>query len=154
MNSLDCWRMTKFPLSGRTSPTYALFAKVYEVREPLCQAVEPQKAEDLAMASASAPQPPPPASPHPCKPDHMPRPLVVGPRAHLDLFHREPGFLQPPRERRIARRRPHREHPAGRQRGLGGPQAGERIDAPVLLVDQRVGAVVDVEQDRVVAPGG
>jgi hypothetical protein len=44
--------MTKFPLSGHTSPAYALFAKDYEMNESFCQAVEPQKAEEVVMASA------------------------------------------------------------------------------------------------------
>ena len=77
------------------------------------------------------------------------RPLAVGAGADDLLLDPEAGLEQGLAEPRIRPRRPDRQHAAGLQCRLGDRKAARFIQPLVLRPDQRVGAVVDVEQDQV-----
>ena len=89
-----------------------------------------------------------------CEPDHMLGALsfAVGIGAACvdsDLLHHKAGRFQPPHETAILRRRPHRQHALGPQRRLGRAQAGAGIELVVLCAHQAIGAIIDIQQDRV-----
>ena len=97
---------------------------------------EPREADPLALRR---------------EPDGVARALAVGAGGERDFVDREAGIAQAPGEMAVGRGRPHGEDPAGVERRLGRRQPARRIEPVVGVAGQPVGAVVDIEQDRVIA---
>src|SRR3569623_916920 len=85
------------------------------------------------------------------EPDVVFGPLAVFARAYRDFVDREAGLLHAFGERRVGAGRPDREDAAGAKRRPRARQPACGVEAVIGLASQAVGAVVDVEQDRVVA---
>jgi glycine/D-amino acid oxidase-like deaminating enzyme len=76
---------------------------------------------------------------------------AIAARAHRNFLDRKARIAQPARERRIPRRRPDRQHAAWRQRLARRVQPAHRIELGIGCPRQAVGAIVHIEQDRVIA---
>ena len=85
-----------------------------------------------------------------CKPDDVLWSLAVVARTNAHFIHSKPRSGQSARKCRIGRGRPNREDATGLERG---PRIGQSMLAvePVIgLPRQAIGAIVNVEEDRVI----
>src|SRR5688572_20926153 len=74
---------------------------------------------------------------------------AAGPGPRKAGRHLEAGPLETEREAGVVLRRPDPEDASRSERGVQGAQPGRRVEPPVALQGDRLGAVVDVEQDGV-----
>src|SRR5688572_13082520 len=71
--------------------------------------------------------------------------------SHLDLVDREAGTLEPAGESAVRPRRPYGEHAARLERSAGRRESPAVVKPVVFAGREPFGAVVDIEQDRIVA---
>jgi hypothetical protein len=84
-----------------------------------------------------------------CKPDDMAGTAALGGGAHGNLVHGEAGFAKPFGKQGMRPRRPNRQHAAGPQCPADGFQPLQIVERIVGFADQTLGAIVDIEQDRI-----